>query len=203
MLRLFEKCLGADYIHTAEGGDYAIQAEGNTLFLLFECSDGREDWKNNFDFPAKPYKNMTPKWRCHRGFLRVWKAMRNELEIKVAEALKNNPYTAEIVCIGYSHGAAISVLATENFAYLYGDKIKVSGYGFGTPRVLWGVVPREVGERLSRFVSVRNIPDIVTHVPPCVFGFRNAGAMVEIGGHGKYSPVKAHYPEAYINELAK
>lgn len=203
MTELFKRCVNArdKYIHTAEGGDYYIQLVDDTLFILFECSDDAEDWKNNFDFPAEPYKDMSPKWMCHRGFLRVWKAMRDDIEAYVAEMLKGCPEIKKIRCVGYSHGAALAVLATEDMEYLYGESYEVKGYGFGCPRVLWGIVPEAVKHRLRNFTSVRNIPDIVTHVPPMIFGFRNAGTLIKVGRKGKYSPFKAHCAAAYITEL--
>ena len=200
MVKLFKRCLNANYTHTSEGGDYAIEVEGNTLYILFEWSDGAEDWRNNLDFPAKPYKRMKDKWFCHRGFLRVWKAMRDEIEDCVALTLKKHTEIANITIIGYSHGGAMALLATEDMNYLYGEKFNVSGYGFGAPRVLWGYVPKAVRERISAFTTVRNIPDIVTHVPPKVFGYRDVN-IKEIGKKGKYKPVKAHYDTAYIAEL--
>lgn len=197
---LFKRCLNADYTHTAEGGDYAIEVDGNTLYILFEWSDGKEDWRNNFDFPAKPYKRMTEKWFCHRGFLRVWKAMRDEIEIRVAEILQQHADISEITIVGYSHGGAMALLATEDMTYLYGDRMAVSGYGFGAPRVLWGYVPKAVRERISAFVTVRNIPDIVTHLPPKAFGYRDINVK-EIGEKWKYNPIEAHYSSSYIAEL--
>lgn len=231
MVELFKRCLNATYIHTPQGGDYAIEAEGDTLYLLFECSDGAEDWQNNLDFlpdgykdrkqtiglllakallkavwkytnlPSLPYDDMFKKWRVHGGFLRVWKDMQDSIECYVNEYLDNHPEVKKIVCVGYSHGAALSVLATEDMEYIFGDSYEVSGYGFGTPRVLWGIVPDDVKHRLRNFTSVRNIPDIVTHVPPMLFGFRNAGTLVKVGEKGKYSPIKAHYAESYIAEM--
>ena len=200
MITMFEKCLKANYTHTAEGGDYSIEVDANTLYILFEWSDGKEDWKNNFDFPAKPYKRMTDKWYCHRGFLRVWKAMRYEIEECVAETLKEHPEITDIIIVGYSHGGAMALLATEDMTYLYGDKFNVSGYGFGAPRVLWGYVPKAVRERISAFTTVRNIPDIVTHVPPKVFGYRDVN-IKEIGESVKYNSIEAHYSSSYIEEL--
>lgn len=197
---LFKRCLNADYTHTAEGGDYAIEVDGNTLYILFEWSDGKEDWRNNFDFPAKPYKRMTDKWFCHRGFLRVWKAMRDEIEIRVAETLQQHTDISEITIVGYSHGGAMALLATEDMTYLHGDRMAVSGYGFGAPRVLWGYVPKAVRERISAFVTVRNIPDIVTHLPPKIFGYRDMNVK-EIGEKGKYNPIEAHYSSSYIAKL--
>lgn len=198
---LFQKCLAANYTHAAEDGDYGISYDSNTLYILFEWSDGKEDWKNNFNFPIKPYKHMDSVWFCHRGFLRVWRAMRDEIEDKVVAILKKHSEINKITCIGYSHGAALAVLATEDMEYLYGESYEVSGYGFGAPRVLWGFVPKAVKHRLRRFTTVRNVPDIVTHVPPMPFGFRNAGTLLKIGKIFKYGPIKAHYDTSYITEL--
>ena len=144
---------------------------------------------------------MLKKWRVHGGFLKVWKDIKDNIEDYVAELLGNHPEIKKIVCVGYSHGAALSVLATEDMEYRYGESYEVSGYGFGTPRVLWGIVPDDVKHRLRNFKSVRNIPDIVTHVPPMFLGFRNAGTLVRVGEKGKYPPIKAHYASAYIAEM--
>lgn len=201
MLDLFARCLGAEYTHTAESGDFAIYAEGDTLYLLFEESSGSVDWKNNFDFPARPYKNMNDTWMCHRGFYKVWKAMRDEVESLVSAKLKESPEIAKITCVGYSHGGALSMFATEDMEYLYGDKYIVEGYGFGAPRVLWGRVPRAVKFRLRKYVVVRNIPDLVTHVPPLIFGYHHVGTVISVGEKNKYTPIQAHYASAYIGEL--
>lgn len=211
MRSLFERCLGAMYIHTPESGEYAIEVDGDTLYLLFQWSQGREDWRNNFDFPARPYKGMSETWLCHRGFARVWKAMRDEIAEKVALILATDPEIERIVCVGYSHGGALAVFATEDMAYRYGyhygmtvhggERYEVKGYGFGAPRVVWGIVPKSVRLRLKGFTVVRNIPDMVTHVPPAVFGFRHVGKVQKVGKFGKYTEIGAHYPECYLNEL--
>jgi len=203
MKGLFERCRKATYTHTQKNGDYAIEVEGDTIYLLFEWSDGFFDWVHNFLFPAKPYKNMGSLWFCHRGFLKVWRAMRDEVEKNIRCKLATHPKIKNIVCVGYSHGGAISLLATEDMEYLYGDTLNVCGFGFGAPRVVWGALPKAVKNRLRRFSVVRNIPDLVTHVPPVLLGFRHVGEVVKIGEKGKYSPVKAHYPGSYLAELAE
>lgn len=211
MTELFKRCLNAEYKHCGEGGDYAVEVDGNTLYLLFECSDGLEDWRNNFDFftavckdiasPKLPYKEMKLRWRVHGGFLRVWKSIQDEVEADVAQAIADNPEVAYITVIGYSHGGALATLATEDMAYLYGDNYEVKGYGFGAPKVLWGIVPKEVQDRLAGYTTIRNIPDLVTRVPPKWLWYKDAGTVLEIGEKGKYSCIKAHYSSAYITEL--
>lgn len=201
MKDLFTRCLNANYTHTKKSGDYAIEVEGDTLYLLFEWSDGFWDWFHNFLFPARPYKSMNKIWFCHRGFLKVWKAMRDEVETNVIMELETQPNIQNIVCVGYSHGGGISLFATEDMEFLYGDTYNVTGYGFGAPRVVWGFLPKDVKKRLQRFYVVRNIPDLVTHAPPAIFGFRHVGGVVKIGEKRKYTPIRAHYPEVYETEL--
>lgn len=199
MKTLFKKCLNADYIKTDADGDYAIEYEDGVLFLLFEKSNGNTDWKNNFNFPAKPYKRMKHLWFCHRGFLRVWKSMRDQIEAEVARIISEKLVNA-IVCVGYSHGAALALLATEDMMYLYGDEAIVSGYGYGCPRVVWGFLPRTVKKRLKHFTAVRNVPDLVTHVPPAIFGFRHI-QLRRVGKLGKYGPIDAHRAASYLAEV--
>ena len=179
------------YISVENCGDYLTVRDGDTLKIFFEWSDGLTDWRNNFRFfavPRKPYKNMKKLWFAHRGFLNVWKAIEPHIanEIKAADVRK-------IEVVGYSHGAALAVLCHEYCAYNRPDA-EVIGAGFGAPRVFWGIVPREVKKRLAGFQIVRNGKDIVTHLPPALFGFRHVGELVEIGKGGL---VKDHYPEKY------
>lgn len=195
MLKLFNRCLRAKYVHTEEGGDYAVELKGNTLRLLFEKSDGLEDWKNNFDFPIKPYKSMEHSWRCHRGFLKVWKAV----EPYVAEYIMN-PHVRKIEIVGYSHGAAIALLCYEYCIFNRPD-VEVRGVGFGCPRVFWGAVPKEVKGRFDNFVVVRNGNDIVTHVPPAFLGFRHISKVVKIGKGDSRGLIIDHTPGEYIRHL--
>lgn len=225
MLELFERCLNAreKYIHSSgEGGDYYIEVEGNMLYILFEWSDGKEDWQSNFDFLPSgeksifyvlralknnicmstiPYKDTPSRWRVHRGFLRVWKDMRDEIETRVDNLLKDNSRIKGIDIVGYSHGGAMALFAYEDMKYIYGDKYKIRGFGFASPRVIFGKVPSDVKERIDGFIVIRNGLDIVTHVPPRVLGYRDSGEIVEIGRKHIYTPIGAHYPFAYIEEL--
>lgn len=201
MIELFNRCLNASYIHTDEDGDYAIEVEGSILYILFQWSNSKLDWLHNFNFPAKPYKRMNKIWFCHRGFLKVWKALQDSVEADVVRMLLAHPEVTAIKCVGYSHGAAIALLATEDMSFLYGSQYSVTGCGFGCPRVLWGFVPKEVMLRIKNFIPVRNIPDIVTHVPPACFGFHHPSTLTEVGELGTYNCIDAHRPEAYRKEL--
>lgn len=193
----FNECLeiGDDYIHVENDGDFFVKRNGDTLRLFFEWSDDKADWLNNFRFlamPRKPYKGMEKAWLCHRGFLKVWKSIEPYLVDEI-----NSPEINKIEIVGYSHGAAIALLCYEYCCFNRPD-CDVQGVGFGCPRVFWGMVPKAVKRRFENFTVVRNGRDIVTHVPPALFGFRHVSKMVKIG---KSNPINDHRPEKYLFNL--
>ncbi len=196
--QLFRRCLEKSYTHVENDGDYACERRGNTLYVYLQCSNGGTDWKNNFDFPAKPYRRMGHTvWRAHRGFARVWKSVEPHLE----KAIKDVTLDA-IVTVGYSHGAALAVFCHEYVWYHRPDlRERIEGYGFGCPRVLWGLSSPSLLLRWERFLVVRNLNDLVTHVPPVWLGYRHVGELLEIGEQGKYSTIDAHRPENILREL--
>ena len=192
---LFYECLHADYVHTASDADYALVREGGTLYVYFEASDGATDWKNNLDFPAVRVKNGVS--LVHRGFSRVFESIREPL----AEALLDKTVT-EVVIVGYSHGGALAVLCYD-LAYRIRPDLrgKIHGYGFGAPRVYFGLRTRRTQKRFANFTIVRNMDDAVTHLPPRVLGYYHVGTLLTVGEEGKYTPIDAHREENIMREL--
>lgn len=205
LLNLYKKCLNANYTTVENSGDYSIKRAGTKLYIFFEWSDGATDWKNNFNFPAKPYKDMGVTWYCHRGFLKVWKS----IEPYVKDAIMH-PTVKSVTIVGYSHGAAIATLCHEYVWFNRPDlRNKLEGYGFGAPRVFWGLSMSEaLKERWKNFHPVRNLNDIVTYMPPALFGFRHVNDVIEIGVEGKFEQkafksdsINAHMPQNYLYSL--
>ena len=194
---LFKNCLEHTYINVENGGSFATDRVGDALYIWFEHSNGMTDWLNNLHFSAVPYRDMQPAWQCHAGFLKVWKSIKPHLLPQVED-----PSVQRICTVGYSHGAALAVLCHE-FAWYHRPDLRdrICGYAFGCPRVLYGCVPPEIAVRWDAFFNVRNIDDIVTHLPPRVTGYCHVGIQVDVGSAGKYSPVDAHRPESYLAEL--
>lgn len=197
LLTLFDRCLSAPYIHAGEGADYYTERVGSTLYIYLESSNGEEDWKNNLDFPTRAYcRGKECPFRAHRGFLRVWEALIPALAPLIADES-----VRKLVTVGFSHGAALAVLCHE-YVWVHRPDLRTmqEGYGFGCPRVLWGRYPTE---RWERFTVIRNIDDLVTHLPPAILGFRHVGKMIEIGARGRYSRIDAHRPENIAAELRR
>lgn len=200
LAELFNRVLNADYIQLKENAaSYATKLTDETLWIYFEKSNGATDWKNNLDFPAKPYHKMPCSWYVHRGFLRVFRT----IEPHIRPLILNEKVT-KIIIAGYSHGAALALLCHEYCVFNRHDlKDKIYGYGFGCPRVVWGPICREVEARFFNFLVIRNSSDIVTHLPPKLLGFRHVGKILHIGRGARYGFIQSHEPQNYIKELAK
>lgn len=194
MLGKFKNCLCAEYTHVENDGSYATRREGGKLYIYFEASNGKNDWKNNFMFPAKPYRKMKNLWFCHRGFLKVWKSIEPYIASEILD-----PEVKEIEIVGYSHGGAIAQLCYE-YVKFNRPEVSVYGYGFAAPRVFWGFARKAVRERFAGFLVIRNCRDIVTHLPPVLFGFHHVAGVWTIGEKSD-GLIKDHYPENYISAL--
>lgn len=129
--------------------------------LYFQCSHGTEDWKSNFDFPAVPYKNMSDRFLVHKGFILMWKQVRD-----IVSTLHFN------TIVGYSQGAVFAALAYEDT--LYNRNIKCACITFGCPRFLF-LPSRKIQLRFADVLRIKNPTDIVSHVPPTLFGYRHIG----------------------------
>lgn len=198
LLSLFKQVLGAKYTTLPEtDASFYYEMRGDELYIFFEHSNGIVDWRNNFNFPAKPYREMENKWYVHRGFLRVWKSAKEHLKEHIC-----NRQVKGIVVVGYSHGAALALLCYE-FCVFHRPDIadNIFGYGFGCPRVVYGCLRRNICERFKHFYVIRNCKDIVTHVPPALFGFRHVGNIIHIGKNAKYGLIDSHRPENYLEQL--
>lgn len=193
LLSKFNACTRAEYTHIENDASFAINREGDKLTLYFEQSNGLTDWRNNFNFPAKPYRKMKNLWFCHRGFLKVWKSIEPHVTKDICDLTVN-----KIDIIGYSHGGAIAQLCYEYVKFNRPD-VEVSGVGFGSPRVLWGFAGKTVKSRFKGFRVIRNGNDLVTHLPPVFFGFRHVCEVVKVGK--SEGLIKDHYPSRYRNAL--
>ncbi len=189
---LFKRCISIEYTNITGDGSYAYEKLGDTLYIYFEGSNGIMDWQNNLNFPIKAYKGIY----VHRGFLLVWKSLEPYIKKAISDTSPD-----KIILVGYSHGGALAVLCHEYIWYNYPAlRSHLLGYGFGAPRVVWGFLGDKAA-RWESFTVVRNIDDIVTHLPPSILGYRHVGRLLEIGKRKKYSMTDAHREENILAEL--
>lgn len=197
---LFRAILTETYTELSpETASFQYHFKDGILTILFEWSNGTTDWYNNLNFPATPYRGMRDRFFVHRGFLRVFKVIEKRLATPI-----HCPAVRSILIGGYSHGAAIAVLCQEYCVYHRPDIAEqIYGYGFGCPRVLWGIPANSVKNRFRHFYVIRNDKDIVTRLPPFIFGFHHVGTLLSIQSGKALSPIDAHRPENYIEALQR
>lgn len=198
LYELFNTTTSIPYFTTGKSVNYAVKKEKDSLYIFLEDSKGKEDWIKNLDFPIKAYKNSDNKtFYAHRGFLNAW----TELKVAISPYISDKTYK-KITISGYSHGAGIAVLCHE-YAYYNRPDIRenVYGFGYGCPRVVWGLESKDLKKRFSNFTVIKNIDDIVTKLPPAILGYNHVGKMLLIGERGKYNNLSAHYKENYLKEL--
>jgi hypothetical protein len=209
---LFHLTYTTDYTTTEGGVDYAFKEENDTLFIFFQGSHQKVDWKNNFDFPKQPYKDMEIPYQVHRGFLKCWKEIEDIIIDKILTVENGGYKYNRIIVSGYSHGGALAQFCHECVWYHRPDiRDNCWSYGFEAPRIYGGYkVKQELRERWAHFILVRNHKDLVTHVPPRVFGFCDLGTVLHIGRDQYYQNrtdckgpecIRSHYPDPVMDSL--
>lgn len=202
--KLYKKILEANYLTIGEDVNYAFEEEGSTLYILFEESNGKIDWRNNFAFAKRPYKDMKIKYKVHGGFLKCWKAVEDIIIAKIKEQNDNSTYKfSSIICSGWSHGGALTMLCHE-CVWFHRPDIRKNCFSvsFEGPRVYGGFkVKKCLRERWAHFYEVVNDKDIVTHMPPRIFGFSHAGNILHIGRHSGLGFINSHKSEGVLQSL--
>lgn len=137
------------------------------IYLLFQSSQSKTDWKINFTFPAKVYKRQKNKFLVHYGYVKAWRSC-NDTIIKELESvfIKHPDYT--IVVSGWSYGGAISVLAAEDIRFRLGIKPELITYG--APKILYfNFTKKYFLSCVSFCVQFAQYNDLVPHLPPAFY----------------------------------
>ncbi len=184
------------------GVQYFFRRDGETLWITFRGSDSHLDWKHNLTFWRKciPYDNTDPEIRVHTGFLEDYKAcgVRDVILKEITEDIRFVKIT------GHSLGAALSVLCAVDVQYNR-PETDIEVILFGCPRVGNKAFVKSYNKRVDKTVRVENGNDVVTKVPPAIFGFRHVGAKMHIGMPRLPVFFRAldHYPHRYYSNLLK
>jgi len=141
------------------------EIQEDTLYLKFQGSVSRLDWRQNLDFLATPYKDMKPKFKVHRGFLGKWKAIQENVQSKITKEIN------KVIIVGFSQGGALALLAHEDIWFNHEQlRESLETYAFGTPRVFSWLAPRD---RFENVTYIQYKGDMVCGVPPWFFGYKH------------------------------
>ena len=166
----FEKVLSGKWATAGRNIQYRLE----NRVLYFQASNEESDWAFNFDFPAVPYKDMKEKFLVHRGFLKAWKSVRDEIALLDFDTI-----------VGYSMGGALATFAHEDFRYRKGYQPKT--IVFGCPKVLF-LPSLHVLNRFTAIGRYANKEDIVAKLPPF---------FTHVGRFERMNEVKLKRPEGF------
>jgi hypothetical protein len=193
MKSLFEKTIRGPWTKVGLDTQYRFWEEDDGLHLAFQGSVSRQDWKDNLNFAATPYRDQATPWRAHRGFVRVWKDARDAIVSDSIGYDDDQPLTIS----GYSHGGGITVLAHE-FFWFHGRN--PTSFSFGGPRVMHRP-PQAIQDRFVKFALVKVNGDLVTHAPLLSMGYRHVGRVIAVGPERWLPRAKYHYKDQYLQYL--
>lgn len=150
--------------------DYDVYVDENDkkVRLMFQHTNGNLDWKTNFTFPKKPYRNQKNHMYVHGGWIKQYKSANDLIMNEYIEVVKKYPdYKCEIN--GFSMGAALAQIAAEDFYFRTG--IKPSVVAFGCPKPFFGKKTRKYVEScidIENSYLINDCNDIVSKVVPFI-----------------------------------
>jgi len=184
-----------------------IDENKKELHINFEGSVSKIDWKVNFSFWKKPYKNMNKTFFVHSGFISAYRSGRNEIHDLY---LKNMERIEKIVIRGYSLGDALARFCFEDFFWHKENtdayrKLKIDGFGIGGPKVVGLIGRKEFDRRMVGYTRIENHSDIVPRVPFFWLGYFRTGDYYRIGRKSLWpfsaKAIYQHWYESYIGYL--
>ena len=180
------------WITSGNDVQYKMDKINDVLYISFQWTESKTDWKQNFKFWVKPYRDMPDLWFAHKGFIENYKSVREEIWNKINEL---NPI--QVCILGYSHGAALATLCYEDIKY-NSPLITLYGFVFGSPRVVW-LPSRKIKERFSNLYNMQVRGDIVTKLPFNILGYFHVGYILKAGKFRLLNRVKYHMIDQYYN----
>lgn len=174
LVDLFKMTLSRPWQTAGLETQYKLVVTETQLFLCFQGSAQKEDWRFNFAFPVRPFRFGTVRWLAHGGMVKAWKAARKKIIEDVLMLLDDR----QLVIVGYSHGAMLTVMAHEQFKRYMG--LDVKSFAFAPARVLW-MPNKRIREWFDDLTTIICRGDIVTHVPPALMGYRHVGKVMRLG----------------------
>jgi hypothetical protein len=184
-----------DYFEIGHVQGYFLRQE-ETLYVIFIGSNQIIDWAFNFWFrlTETPYKESgtSPDIQVHKGFYRSYLKAREFVLNKIKD-------DDSIVVFGQSLGAAIATLAALDIQYNYPEK-DINAVLTGAPKVGNMFFTISYNNRISSTYRFVYGNDIVTRVPPRLFGYRHVSHEIPLGPKKQWwkLSISDHMIKSYI-----
>jgi triacylglycerol lipase len=161
-----------------------IVGDKHKIIISFTGTEGKiADWVTDLKVFKETWTEANPLGQVHNGFYQalssVWKKLLTELN-----SLRTNNQSIWIT--GHSLGGALATLAAATL-HLQSPTFNIGGvYTFGCPRVANHKFSKNYNQKLKdiTFRCVNN-NDVVTRVPPQIFGYSHVGKILYFDADGK------------------
>lgn len=161
-----------------------VAGDDKKIIISFRGTEGKiSDWATDAKLLKKTWIEANPLGEVHSGFYGALSSIWNDI-VKEVNLLRTNNQSIWIT--GHSLGGAIAVLAAATFE-MQTPRIGISGvYTFGQPRIGNHEFSRNYNKTLKKrtFRFVNN-NDVVTRVPPQIFGYSHVGKLKYFDSDGK------------------
>ena len=161
---LFKLIKKSEYEKVGLDVDYLICVvpEEESIYLLFAGSNSDIDWRIDFDFPARPYREQISSLMVHKGFIKAWKSANDVIIEELKDVVLKYP-NYEVFIAGWSYGGAMAILAGEDYFYRTCKKARLITYG--APKILSGEKSRKyVASCFKTVEQYGQYNDIVTYL---------------------------------------
>lgn len=188
-----------DYFDVGHVQGFFIRNKGwDKTYLFLIGSNEMIDWFHNFwfRFMRTPYKEKgtNRKIKVHSGFFNSYLLIRDLVHEKVRE-------DENILVYGQSLGGALATFAALDIQYNFPEK-EVACLTTGAPRVGNRYFQESYDRRVPTTIRIKYGADIVTQLPPLLFGFRHVGTQVHLNPKKGWS-VGDHMMPNYIAAVAE
>jgi triacylglycerol lipase len=202
IVKVFDNPVPFKIEHTE--GHYGILED--TLYFVFQGSNGKKDWISNFKFwhddirKTKPYGSVKTNIEIHSGCMNQYLTVRSYIH-KIVKEYSN---IHKIVSLGHSAGGGLGQLCALDIQFNFMDK-HITNISFGSLRVGNKYFVESYNRRVPQSYRVVNGKDIVPMVPPAILGYYHAGLVLYIGERPWYKlySIDDHFPDQYQKNYEK
>ncbi|KAJ1974577.1 hypothetical protein H4R35_003545 [Dimargaris xerosporica] len=161
--------------HNVTVGYVVINSNLNAIALTFRGSKNTRQWLLDMKMAPKRWPKSVKNSLVHRGFLRGYQDVANQLYTQCMCLLARHP-NHRLIIIGHSLGGALASLAAVDFMQRNSSLAPITSVvTFGKPRVGNKHYVKHYSSLNLDSTRVVNKRDVVPHVPPRFFGFRHEG----------------------------
>lgn len=171
--------LKTEYINNIQTDiQYILRIYKNSILIAFRGTDSCKDVITDFDFFKMQVCPLSgnKKIRVHRGFFKAYTD--SKIFEKISSCITDEIKTVEIT--GHSYGGALALICAADLACHLPD-IQYEVVVFGTPRIGNKAFAKLYNSMLPDTIRIENRGDIITKLPPPIFGYCHAGVTYHIG----------------------